>query len=117
MSDTLNTPTVKDRLAELLELARDQNHKITRDEFAAKCHITRGQLDGYLKGNCEPLWEALRKIALYNGVTVSWLIGETEDRLTANIPLREALSGLTNQELRIVEEFALFLKAKNHKIP
>lgn len=101
--------TLKDQLLELYEENRDENYKIGRTAFAKKCGITRGQLDGYLRGSGEKLWNTLRTIAKNNQVTVSWLLGETETRYNSAEKLKTLLSSLAPEDVRKVKEYVAFL--------
>lgn len=68
------------RFAELYEELRDQNHKIGRTKLASICGVTKGQIDSWLAGRTEPDIQTLLQIAQNTGISVSWLIGETDLR-------------------------------------
>lgn len=107
--------TLKDRLFELYEEKRDVNYKIGRTAFAEKCGITRGKLDGYLRGNGEKLWKAARTIAKNNQVSVSWLIGETDIRFHSADKIQTMLDGLSPEEVEKIEEYITFLQYQKNK--
>ncbi len=98
------------RIEELMEEAKDRNHKCTRAEFARQCGITTGQLSGYLQGNGTSFCTTLARIAKNKNVSVSWLIGASDHRLGEVIPLKETLEELDAQELHAVELFAEFIR-------
>lgn len=101
--------SLKDQLLELYEENRDQNYKIGRTAFAKKCGITRGQLDGYLKGSGEKLWESLRKIARSNQVSVSWLLGESKQRYRPADTAQTLLDGLSPDDIEKIKEYIAFI--------
>lgn len=70
----------KERLLELFEEAKDKNYKINRNDFANMIGATRSQLNGWLDKGSEPDIAMLIKIAKRSGVSVSWLVGETDFR-------------------------------------
>lgn len=107
--------TLKDQLFELYEECRDKNYKIGRTAFAKKCGITRGQLDGYLKGSGEKLWETLRTIARNNHVSVSWLLGETKRRCDTSDQIKTLFDGLSPEEVKKVKEYVAFIHYQKEK--
>lgn len=107
--------SLRERLLELYEEARDENHRVGRQAFADQCGITIGQLDGYLQGNCEKLWETLRVIAKNNNVSVSWLLGETDDRVSSHIRLKEMLELLSPADFKTITDLTEFLYNKAKK--
>ena len=110
ISGVIFLATLKDQLLELYEESRDRDYKIGRTAFAKKCGITRGQLDGYLRGSGEKLWDALRTIAKNNHVTVSWLLGETDTRYNSAEKLKTLLHSLSPEDVRKVKEYIAFLQ-------
>lgn len=105
--------TLQDRLNILYEELRDRNYKHGRKDFAKHCGITRGKLNGYLNGNGEKLWESLRTIARNNHVSVSWLLGETDDRLESDVHLKNLIKGLNEEDMKLIRGLAEYLKAKS----
>jgi transcriptional regulator with XRE-family HTH domain len=73
--------TFRERLYQLWEEAKDQNHDLTQTQFAERFKATRNQFTGWLDGRGEPDTEALKIIASVNNVSTSWLLGETDIRL------------------------------------
>lgn len=69
-----------DRIYELYEEARDENHKIGRKKFAELCGVTVSQMNGWLNKKCEPDSETMKRIAAKRNISVSWLTGETNIR-------------------------------------
>lgn len=104
--------TLKDRLYLLYEELQDQNYRNGRREFAERCNITKGQLNGYLNGTGETLWESLRNIARGNHVSVSWLLGETDDRIEADLKLKEILRDLDKADMELIHGLAEYLRSK-----
>lgn len=109
ISGVIFLATLKDQLLELYEENRDKNYKIGRTAFAQKCGITRGQLDGYLRGSGEKLWDTLRTIVKNNQVTVSWLLGETELRYNSAEKIKTLFDGLSPEDVYKVKEFIAFI--------
>lgn len=105
--------TFKERLFELYEEKRDIDYKIGREAFAKRCNISKDQLSGYLRGAGESFCQTLLDIAASNHVSVSWLLGETDNRANANIKLKNILDTLSPDELRQIQVFAEFIKSKN----
>ncbi len=69
----------------------DQLRGITsKAEFARKCGLKQTTMLGYLNGTSEPNLENLKKIAVANKVTISWLVGESEGQLEIPEPLETA---------------------------
>jgi transcriptional regulator with XRE-family HTH domain len=72
--------TFRDRINLLYEEAKDNNYRLTQEEFSAKFGATRNQLNGWLVGRGEPDIEMLKNIAKVSGVSVDWLVGEIDLR-------------------------------------
>jgi transcriptional regulator with XRE-family HTH domain len=72
--------TFRERINLLYEEAKDNNHRLTQDEFSACFGATRNQLTGWLDGRGEPDTEMLKNIAKVSGVSVAWLIGDSNLR-------------------------------------
>jgi transcriptional regulator with XRE-family HTH domain len=70
----------RERINLLYDEAKDNNYRITQDEFSAAFGATRNQLTGWLDGRGEPGIEMLKNIAKASGVSVGWLVGETDLR-------------------------------------
>lgn len=98
----------RERINELYDEARDQNHKIGRTGFAELLGVTRGQANGWLDGTSKPNFETLKYIAQKAGVTSSWLIGECELRNYPSIKV----SGATPEARRDYLLLLDFLKYK-----
>lgn len=95
-----------ERINDLYEQAQDNNPKIGRVAFSKTCNITKSQLDGYLKGNGKNFCNTLRSIAIANHVSVSWLVGEVDERSNTNGAFKEILDRLSPEDLSIVREIA-----------
>jgi transcriptional regulator with XRE-family HTH domain len=72
--------TFKERINQLFEEAKDNDHELTQVDFAARYGATRNKLTGWLDGRGEPPSETLKHIAKVSGVSVAWLVGETDIR-------------------------------------
>ena len=72
--------TFRERINTLYEEAKDNNFRLTQEEYAAAFGATRNQLKGWLDGRGEPGSEMLKTIAKVSGVTVAWLVGESDLR-------------------------------------
>lgn len=107
--------SLKERLHELYEEMRDSNYRHGRKEFSERCNISKGKLNGYLNGAGESLWETLRQIAFRNHVSVSWLLGETDDRQESDIHLKNLLKDLDEEDMIIIRGLAEYLRAKKNK--
>lgn len=83
--------TFRDRINELYDEARDRNFRTTRAQFAAQLGISIGRSNAYIDGNGNPDFETLKMIAKNKGVTVSWLLGETDERTFRTDGDRDAL--------------------------
>nr|WP_092074440.1 helix-turn-helix transcriptional regulator [Dendrosporobacter quercicolus]NSL49688.1 helix-turn-helix transcriptional regulator [Dendrosporobacter quercicolus DSM 1736]SDM95179.1 Helix-turn-helix [Dendrosporobacter quercicolus] len=78
--------TFQERINQLYEEAKDTDYRLTQTEYAAKFGATRNQLKGWLDGRGEPSSEMMKLIAKMQGVSVSWLVGETNIRNFTNDP-------------------------------
>jgi len=72
--------TFKDRIAELFEIEKDRNPKMTQEEFAKTCGASRSQFTGWLSGQGSPNPNMLREIATAWNVSTDWLVGKTKVR-------------------------------------
>lgn len=77
--------TFRKRINILYDEARDKNFRTTRADFAAQLGVSIGKANSYIDGNGKPDFETLKLIARNKGVTVSWLVGETDER-TFTVP-------------------------------
>ena len=72
--------TFQERLNQLYDEAKDKNYRLTQEEFALTFNATRNQLTGWLDGRGEPNTETLKAIAKISGVSVAWLVGDSDIR-------------------------------------
>lgn len=72
--------TFNERINELYEEARDRDYRVGRKRFAEMIGATGGQLDGWLDNEVSPNIEVIKKVAKNAGVSVLWLIGESDER-------------------------------------
>ena len=61
---------------ELWKRAKDENHKITQTEYAARFGVTRNALLGWLRGTGQPDTEGIVRIATKENVSLAWLLGD-----------------------------------------
>lgn len=104
--------TFHDRISELYEEARDRDYRIGRKKFAELCGATRGQINGWLSRTAEPDLETLKRVAMSQQVSVSWLIGETNIRNKEECRYFERVKLLPT---RAIVELKLFLDYLYHK--
>lgn len=72
--------TFQDRINLLYQEARYRNYKVGRKAFAEQLGISLGRVSAWLDGNGRPDFELLKEVAKNAGVSVSWLLGETDFR-------------------------------------
>lgn len=72
--------TFHERINELYDEARDRNFRTKRADFAKQLGVSIGRSNAYIDGNGNPDFETLKLIAKNKGVSVSWLVGETDER-------------------------------------
>lgn len=85
-----------------------------RKGFAARCDITRGQLNGWLNGSSEPSTKDLKKIATNLNVSLSWLVGASEVRVPTD-GLVESCAGLTETQVEFLVGFANYMQTLKPK--
>ena len=64
-----------ERINELWQLAKGQNHKMTQVEYARRFGVTRNALLGWLRGSGQPDAERFVRIAGVEKVSLCWLLG------------------------------------------
>lgn len=108
--------TFIDRINELFDAAKDRNYRLTQKEYAARFGATRNQLKGWLDGRGEPDSELMKKVAKAHGVSVSWLVGEsdTKNLVETNVYRRieDSLSDLPDEAIRSIEEYIELIRIK-----
>lgn len=97
-----------ERIYELYEEARDEDHKIGRKRFAELCGVTAPQMNGWLNQKCEPDSETMKKIAARRGVSVSWLLGETDIRNFRDFSVFNELPPKAMEELAVFMRYLRF---------
>ena len=70
--------TFHQRINELLERARDCNHRITLSAYAKHLGTSRASLRGWIDGKGEPNSEGFVRIADIEGVPLDWLLGRDQ---------------------------------------
>lgn len=106
-----NMSNFHERIYELYEEARDEDHKTGRKRFAELCGVTLPQINGWLNKKCEPDSETMKKIAAKRNVSVSWLVGETNIRNFHNFT---EYSKMPPGALIELEIFMRYLKFRYH---
>jgi len=123
--------TFQDRITQLFDKAKDNDYKLTKDQFAARYGGSRSQLNGWLAGKGEPGSEMLKRIATTFDVTVDWLVGiqanknDGSDTVTGRPnPATLALHRTDNPEddlpeeaLKQLEDYIGLLRLKYKKKP
>lgn len=100
--------TFHDRIYILYDEARTQKG-VGRKVFAARCDVSKGQLNGWLNRSGGPDTETLKKIAKNLNVSVSWLIGANDVRVPYD-HFANVCSGLTEAQIKFLTSFARFLQ-------
>lgn len=80
--------------------------------FAHKCQITKSQLNGYLDGNLTEICEVLLSIAKNNNVSVSWLVGEIDDRTGNSGHIKDIFESLEPKQIAMIVKITESLKFK-----
>lgn len=108
--------TFIERINELFDMAKDMNHKLTQREYAARFGATRNQLKGWLDGRGEPDSELMKKIAEINGVSVSWLVGESDTKslieTTIYRRIEDSMADLPDEAISSIEEYIELIRIK-----
>jgi len=79
-----------------------ESKKMTQKELAKALNSSESTIGMYERGEREPNFETVGKIASYFGVSVDFLLGHTND---------------STQTQRIVQDYSPFLKAIKEKYP
>lgn len=112
----IDLATFQERMNQLFEEAKDADYRLTQIEYASKFGATRNQLKGWLDGRGEPNSEKMKSIAKIHGVSVSWLVGETNIRNFIESPSASQIDlkidHLPPQAIRSIKEFVDFIRLK-----
>jgi len=100
--------TFTERIWELYEEARDRNYKLSRKDFAEMLGVRKGQVDGWLDSGVTPHVEVIKKISKTTGISILWLIGESEEREHPTFQM----TGLPPEEEEAYQFFLEFLRFK-----
>ncbi len=113
--------TLRERINQLYEEAKDTDYRLTQEEYASRFGATRNQLKGWLDGRGEPNSEMMKIIAKLHGVSVSWLVGETAIRSFAENSsdhwIDTAVDDLPPGATRSIKEFIELMRIKYDKRP
>lgn len=107
--------TFHERFYELYDEAR-QEKGVGRKEFAARCDVTKGQLNGWLNGSSEPNTADLKRIAKNLKVSLRWLMGESDLREPASKQIEEICVKLSPENFQVILRFARFLEADEKRL-
>lgn len=107
-----------ERFVELL-----QKHNTTPYKVSQATGISNGSLSDWKSGRSKPKYESLVKIADYFGVSVDYLLGETDETKkspsVSDEDIKFALFGgegeITDEMWEAVREYAQFVKEKYGK--
>lgn len=112
-------PTFQERMNLLFEEAKDIDYRLTQEEYAARFGATRNQLKGWLDGRGEPNSDMMKTIAKMHGVSVSWLVGETNVRMLPGTPpsqrISDNLDDLPPEAIRSIKEYIELMRMKYSK--
>ena len=64
------------RINELWERAKDDNYKLTLEDYAGRVGTTRSSLRGWLSGKGQPDAQGFVRIAETENVSLAWLMGD-----------------------------------------
>jgi len=113
--------TFQERINQLYEETKDADYRLTQNDYATRFGATRNQIKGWLDGRGEPSSEMMKTIAKIHGVSVSWLVGETNIRNFSEKPNtpRGALQidDLPMAAIRSIKEFIDFMRIKYNQKP
>ena len=65
-----------ERINELWQRAKGQNHRMTQVEYAKRFGVTRNALLGWLRGSGQPDADGFVRIAGIEKVSLCWLLGD-----------------------------------------
>ena len=82
--------------------------KMTQAEFAKRLGVTGASVSAYENGTRQPSFEVLVKIANVLGVSTDYLLGRT-----ATAARTIDVSGLTDEQLRMVKQMILLCNDRN----
>ena len=106
----------KNRLKELRE-----NKHMSQQQLANKLGVAQGTVGNWESGIREPNFNTAKKIASYFGVTVSYLLGETEKRTLdeeldgVDFALRDGTKRLTKKKKEALLSYLRFLEQEEEK--
>lgn len=113
--------TFQERINQLYEAAKDADYRLTQIDYASQLGVTRNQLKGWLDGRGEPNTEMLKTIANKHGVSVSWLVGETNTRNFIESPNAQQcgiqIDDLPLKAVHSIKEFIEFIRIKYQQKP
>jgi transcriptional regulator with XRE-family HTH domain len=109
----------QERINQLYEEAKDADYRLTQTEYASRFGATRNQLKGWLDGRGEPNSELMKAIAKNHGVSVSWLVGETNIRALPG-PAQsqhpnDSFDDLPPEAIRSIKEYIELIRMKYNK--
>ena len=82
-----------------------QEKGLTQKELAAKLGIGQSTVNGYEKGNREPIPEIIKAYSKYFGVSADYLLG-IEDDFSENVS-HVVTAGLNDKEAEIIKNYRL----------
>lgn len=112
--------TFQERINQLYEAAKDADYRLTQTDYASQLGVTRNQLKGWLDGRGEPNTEMLKAIANKHGVSVSWLVGETNIRNFESPNTQQCgiqIDDLPLKAVHSIKEFIEFIRMKYQQRP
>ena len=106
------------RINELWERAKDDNYKLTLEDYAERVGTTRSSLRGWLAGKGQPDAQGFVRIAETEDVSLAWLMGDTRKigSLTPDeVMLLQKIRGLTDVHKEDIRAFVEHYYAQDNK--
>lgn len=96
------------RINELWERAKDENYKLTLENYAERIGTTRSALRGWLAGKGQPDADGFVRVASCEGVSLEWLLGAEKINAATQNREKELISKFKNLS-RIHQEDILYM--------
>ncbi|MBR3722966.1 MAG: helix-turn-helix transcriptional regulator [Selenomonadaceae bacterium] len=96
------------RINELWERAKDENYKLTLENYAERIGTTRSALRGWLAGKGQPDADGFVRVASLEGVSLEWLLGAEKINAATQNRENELISKFKNLS-KIHQEDILYM--------
>lgn len=102
----------------LFDRAKDNDYRLTQEQYAEKIGTSKNALRGWLKGAGEPNSNGLCKIAEAENVSVDWLVGYSDDQQKdkPHTFSEELISCFGNTTVEIIETINNFSEIEKAQI-